>query len=74
MQTEFHLPPDWTAGAHVVGLHDAVVGGARRMLWLLFGVVVFLLMIATANGANLMPVRAPERRQAHALGRAAGAR
>jgi predicted permease len=73
MQTEFHLPPDWTDDAHVVGLHDAVVGGARRMLWLLFGGVVFMLMIATANVANFLLVRAAERRQELALRLALGA-
>jgi predicted permease len=73
MQAEFHLAPDWATGARVEGLLEAVVGSASRMIWLLFGGVVFLLLIATANVTNLLLVRAAERRQELSLRLALGA-
>jgi predicted permease len=59
--------------ARVTPLEDDVVGEAGRALWLLLGGMAFLLVIASANVANLFLVRAEHKRREVAVRTALGA-
>jgi putative ABC transport system permease protein len=64
---------DRDRGVSLRPLKDVVVGESRGSLWLVFGAVSLLLLIACANIASLMLARAAERAHELALRRSLGA-
>ena len=66
-----NLPPGWSAS--VFPLLDETVGPVRRILWVILGSVTCLLLLACANVANLVLIRAARRTPELALRMSLGA-
>ena len=64
---------DETARLTPVSLRSAIVGSAGNFLWIAFGAVLVVLLIAVANISNLVLMRAAERAQDRAVRAALGA-
>ena len=64
---------DTGTGAIVIRMQDQLVGNIKQGLWLMLGAVMFVLLIACTNVANLLLARAAARQREMAIRAAIGA-
>jgi putative ABC transport system permease protein len=70
---EQHPETNKHTGAHVVSITDEIVGGIRPTLLLVLGAVIFVLLVACANVANLLLARSTVRHKEITIRTAIGA-
>ena len=72
LQEQFPVENARKRGVHVIALIEGIAGSFQASLWTVFAAVAAVLLIACANLANLMLVRAASRRRDIALQLALG--
>jgi putative ABC transport system permease protein len=68
-----HPETNKNTGAYVVSITDEIVGGIRPTLFMIFGAVIFVLLVACANVANLLLARSTVRHKEITIRTAIGA-